>query len=180
MLKNSPRSSMFRRSLKVKVLMREKSRLTKSGPRTIFRPMSPNCPGSGGVLLALRVDCGRVIRVKLVPWEPLAARPVNLPRVAVKIPPVVVFARSADVISIVIEVDRLSALRGKNGIEPPLREQLRGSRFAWELVGRRERQPVADIEVGIAALRRDIVAVLYGRAAVAASIVDGVRPGIAG
>jgi hypothetical protein len=59
---------------------------------------------------------------------------VNILGIAVKVPAVVELSGSTDVVAIVKEVDGRTALRGEDGIESPLREELRVSRLAPWLI----------------------------------------------
>jgi len=60
---------------------------------------------------------------------------VNILGIAVKVPAVVVFRRSTDVIAIVKEIDGLATLRGEDGVESPPGEELGISRLASSLIG---------------------------------------------
>jgi hypothetical protein len=87
------------------------------------------------ILLASGVYRPGIIGVELIPRQAFAPRPVNILGIAVKVPAVVVFPRSTDVIAIVKEIDGLATLRGEDGVESPPGEELGISRLASWLIG---------------------------------------------
>src|SRR5581483_11080783 len=105
---------------------------------------------------------------------------MDIAGVAAQVPAVVEGACSADVVEAVIEEHRLSALRGEDAVKAPALHHLRVAGPAGRFVGGGEGETVANIEAGVAAFCRRIKTVLDGVAAVAAGIVDGMRPGVSG